>query len=544
VSRAAFNLSRVILIGGENAAGKSSVTAATAAALTGNPLPIRGVKKSEAGCMVRSGTADGSVTLETDAGKTEIAWPKAQVKTTGEPPQASEYAAGLSCVLKLDAKKRAQALSDYLQAEPTRADFDQALQPLELPAKQMDGLWDTIVGRGWDGAAQQVKEKGATLKGAWEQITGERYGSKKADNYISDGWGPDLDGVSLETLEADLADARQVLEGCIASEAVDDARCEDLERQVAGIVGIKEQIEVLTDELQQAADAHTERYRVAEKLPRPEPVPVVCPHCGGALSVSDGQVAPARPVDEKENAKRQQALDAAREELDGLAETADGIERKLNDARAELKAAEKAARELDELNNRPEAVGDIDAARTSVQQAEARLRAWKQKTEADGKHRAICLNAEILARLAPGGIRQQKLADALGTANAGLLELSKVSGFGLAAIDGGLGASLNGTPYGLLCKSERWRVRVLLQIWMAQADNSAAVIIDGADIVVNRPLRNGLFNLLRKVDLPALVTMALPGEARENRKLFPDLKKAKRGVSYWIENNELVEVGK
>jgi P pilus assembly chaperone PapD len=87
-------------------------------------------------------------------------------------------------------------------------------------------------------------------------------------------------------------------------------------------------------------------------------------------------------------------------------------------------------------------------------------------------------------------------------------------------------------------------VRVLLQIWMAQADNSAAVIIDGADIVVNRPLRNGLFNLLRKVDLPALVTMALPGDARENRKLFPDLKKAKRGVSYWIENNELVEVGK
>ena len=538
IARAVFALSRVVLIGGNNAAGKSSVAEATAAALTGNALPVRGVKKSEAGCMVRAGTAGGSVTLETDNGKTEIVWPKAQVKTTGEPPMATEYAAGLSCVLALDTKTRAQELSQYLQAEPTREDFDKALKPLKLQAKHMDGLWETITVQGWDGAAKQAKEKGAMLKGGWEQITGDRYGSKKADNYIPDGWGPDLEGLSLESLDADLADARQVLEGCIASEAVDDARCEDLERQVAGIVGLKEQIGILEDELRQAADNHTAKFGEAEKLPRPIKEPVACPHCGGVLNVLNAtSVQKAEPVDPEENERRNIAICGYSEELADLAEVVTVIERKLNEARAELKAAERAAKELDEINNLPEAVGDIDAARTAVQQAETRLRAWKQKTQADSKHAAILKNAEILTHLEPGGIRRQKLAEALGAVNAKLAELSKVSGFGLAEIDGEMDASLNGTPYGLLCKSERWRVRVLLQMWMASEDNSAAVIIDGADIIVDRPLRNGLFRLIKHVGLPALVTMALP-----DRDQLPDLKAAKRGVSCWIENNELKEL--
>jgi len=539
ISRAAFALSRVVLIGGNNASGKSSIAEGTAAALTGNALPVRGVKKSEAGCMVHAGTAGGSVTLETDNGKTEIAWPKAQVKTTGEPPMATEYAAGLSCVLALDTKTRAQELSQYLQAEPTREDFDKALKPLKLQAKHLDGLWETITVQGWDGAAKQAKEKGAMLKGGWEQITGDRYGSKKADNYIPDGWGPDLEGLSAESLEADLADARGVLEGCIASEAVDDARCEDLERQVAGIVGLKEQIGILEEELKQEADSHAAMYGEAEKLPRPIPEPVSCPHCGGALTVLNaGKVKEAEPVNVAENKKRQDAIEAARGDLNDAADLVTSIEGKLNDSKAELKAAEKAAKELDEINNRPEAVGDIDAARTAVQQAETRLRVWKQKTQADSKHAAILKNAEILTHLEPGGIRRQKLAEALGAVNAKLAELSKVSGFGLAEIDGEMDASLNGTPYGLLCKSERWRVRVLLQMWMAGEDNSAAVIIDGADIIVDRPLRNGLFKLIKHAGLPALVTMALP-----DRDQLPDLKAAKRGASFWIENSELQEVG-
>ena len=84
-------------------------------------------------------------------------------------------------------------------------------------------MWQIIEAQGWDGAAKQAKEKGANLKGMWEQITGDRYGSKKAENYIPENWMPDLDGASDESLQADLTDARGVLEGCIASEAVDDA---------------------------------------------------------------------------------------------------------------------------------------------------------------------------------------------------------------------------------------------------------------------------------------------------------------------------------
>ena len=57
-------------------------------ALTGEAITIHGVKKSQAGMLVRSGTAAGQVSLETPAGITTISWPSAAVKATGAPPAA------------------------------------------------------------------------------------------------------------------------------------------------------------------------------------------------------------------------------------------------------------------------------------------------------------------------------------------------------------------------------------------------------------------------------------------------------------------------
>ena len=92
IATADLDLTKICLVAGPNEAGKTSISQATAAALTGDPVPITGIKKTQAGMLVRSGTASGSATLTTDKGNTAVTWPNAKVKTEGAPPFASHYA--------------------------------------------------------------------------------------------------------------------------------------------------------------------------------------------------------------------------------------------------------------------------------------------------------------------------------------------------------------------------------------------------------------------------------------------------------------------
>jgi len=533
---AAFALEQITLIGGGNAVGKSSITQAVGGVLTGNPLPLRGVSKNSAGQLVRSGTAAGSVELIQGDSSTEITWPNAKVKTTGTPPQATEYAVGLSCVLNLPAKDRSAALAQYLKAEPTREDFDKGLASLDLPADLLDQLWQGIEATGWDGALKNVKEKGARLKGQWEQITGQRYGSKKADNYIPDGWEPELDGLSGEALEADLNDARQLLEAAIAADAIDDSKRAELEEQADQITGLKEQIATLEAEVDEAQQKRDAARKELQALPRAEQAsPLTCPCCEKPLLFEGGALVKAKPLSADEVWQRQQAISDMQDECDEAQIEFENAQNVLNDHRNKLHQAQKASKELEQMQQAPDDAGDIDQAREQVNHCESRLHAWKQKTEADGRHMNIGINAELAKQLAPDGIRRQKLVAALETVNGGMARMSEASGFGVVALDDELSASLNGTPYHLLSKSERWRVRVTLQLWMASADGSAAVIIDGADILADRELRNGLFAVLQAIDKPALVTMALA-----DSDLLPDLAAAGLGASYWVKNGVMV----
>ncbi len=540
ISHAAFNLAKITLIGGHNAAGKSSIAQATAALLTGNATPVRGVTKSTSGQLVRSGTAAGAATLTDGDNTTEISWPKAQVKTTGQPPQATEFAAGLSCVLNLNAKDRAAALSAYLQAEPTRDDFNRELKRLDLPDTLMDELWKIIEHNGWDSAHANCKEKGAKLKGQWEQITGENYGSKKADSYIPEGWEPELEGLSEDSLEDALSDARQVLEGCIAVEAIDDAKREELEQRAEDIQAIKEHIEVLTQKISDLDAQRDEAHGVKAKLPPAKwSSHLTCPKCSEPLELYNGELRHAEVIPEAELKKRAEDIGKATSIIDGITSQINDVSGQLADAKADLRKCQEASAELEKMDKQQNAEsGDIDAARTAMQNAESRLKAWKQKTQADNRHMNIQLNAELVKALAPTGIRQVKLAEALGSFNGQLATMSETSGFGVAEIDSDLNASLNGTPYYLLSKSERWRVRVLIQVVMAWIDSSAVVVIDGADILVDGALRNGLFSLLAGVDIPALTTMALR-DVDAPRYGLPDLSAVGIGESYWIDNGVL-----
>jgi hypothetical protein len=569
---AEFSIDNITLIGGPNAAGKSSIAQAVGAALTGEPLPIRGLKASQAGVLVRGGTAAGQVAMCGPSGMVTIDYPKGKVATEGRPPFASPFAAGLRTVIELPVKERSEILSKYLKSEPTRQDLEAAISDLDLAPEHLEKLWNAVQQQGWDGAHAAAKEKGAKLKGQWEDITAERYGSKKAETWLPGEWEPDLDGSSEDDLKARVTDARDALEAAIAAQAVDSSKLADLEALWARLPELRrhaEEAAQVRDNVTAVVAGHRETLQ--ELKPKPElldqveaarkavqAVPpatkgstLACPHCHGSVSMLDGRLIPAAAQisDEEVERLKQQMLDAQfklgeaeramKSELE--ARRGQAITR-LEDAEKDLaKAAEAAAgkaselaraeaadRELAERREQPQGdVQDVDVCRNELARAEARLKAWQRKSQADNRHASIVANQFIADALAPEGVRLKKLEKSIGEFNRCLALICASAGWGTVTMDRELEASLNGTPYYLLSESEKWRARVSLQLAMAGLDGSEAVVIDGADILVDRQLRNGLFRSLELHN--ALVCMAMRGPDE-----LPDLDGHEMGHAYWM----------
>ncbi|MBU2253695.1 MAG: hypothetical protein KKH53_02635, partial [Gammaproteobacteria bacterium] len=83
--------------------------------------------------------------------------------------------------------------------------------------------------------------------------------------------------------------------------------------------------------------------------------------------------------------------------------------------------------------------------------------------------------------------------------------------------------------YFLLSQSEQYRVRAVIQIYVAVHDKSPLVIFDSAD-VLDQDGRNGLFALMQEADALHFVV----GMTVLARKNVPNLQKAEIGNSYWV----------
>lgn len=580
IASAEILLTGIALVAGRNGAGKSSTAQAIGAALTGDAVPVDGVTKSTAGQLVRSGTAKGSVCIETDDGMVDINWPKADVKVTGKAPVSSVFAAGLQNVLEMKESDRIKTLTKYLKAEPTRADLDAKLAPMKLPATTVDRLWELIEAQGWDGAHAQVKEKGAKLKGQWELVTNDNYGAKKAETWIPEGYEPNLEGASENNLQACVTDARDNLESAIAVTAVDDSKRGELQELVDSIPMLKEKLAGLGKE--EIDDTDLEKLRTAltdeqktlstlrdklqqgisyrDKLPQPkQPKGTECPKCKALLQISGESLHEIKGLSEDEMKARKDMIDKAgksiaateakikeqeiavecankkySDKLSTISKQKQILQDMITDTKNKITTAENAAKELAETPEAVQSTGvSVDDCRTALAVAEKRMKAFQSKHQADSLRNSIAQNQELLKHIASDGVRGDVLVKALGSVNEAMATLCNTAGWGRVELTNDFNGQYAGTPYHLLSESEQWRVDVTLRVAMARIDKSACIIVDRADIL-DKAGRNGLFKMLRGAG-PALVCMTL-----DSRELMPDLEKAGMGHSYWIGDDGVV----
>lgn len=535
IERADLTANPICLIAGHNGAGKTSTYQAIQAALLQAPLTLPGVLMKTADAMVRTGAKVGTVKAMDGDSTITIAYPSCNIEIEGAaPPMASEVAAGRLSILDLSEKERAAALVDVLKCQPSRAELAEVMTDIGYTGKAVDAVWAEIEEKGWDVAHAKSREAGTKLKGSWETVTAEKWGDKKADGWLPQGWTDDLNDAKLEDLQMDAVDAQSALEREIQNGAVDASRIDELRLQSdaargADVAGRQSAADTIREELQELKDQR------AALPPADDVKGVPCPSCGTHLvydkpyGAADGVLKVAEDVSDKELKQRRML----RAELDGKigkrAVDLQAAEAALRNAETLAQSGRDADAKLAELDTTGTGEERVAKARETVAAANARLRMFEAKAKATATFASWKRNVGLIDALASTGVRQKVMVRKLTDLNERLAKVCADARWGVVRIDENLAAWMNTEPYWLLSESMQFRCRVTLQVAIAALDGSSAILIDRADML-DQNGRNALFLMLKKSGLRAFVCMTT--SAREKT---PNLAAAKYGTSVWLE---------
>lgn len=550
VESADFALSAISLIAGQNAAGKSSLIDAIAAAVTQEPFARGVTKKKDLRALLRDGADAGSVTLSWDENSAvRVMWPDGDVQTRGTPRfLGTALGTGALRWSQIDGKRRATELTERLALEPTKDDLTAYLKEREASEVTIEAVWGLVEKRGWDPAHKQAQEKAKAARAKWEEVAETPFGAQK-----SNGWRPNVlerdETYEVDACAAALQAARDSLEALLKAGAV----AEDERRRV-------EAVAATLGDAQAAEEAARAKHAQADKaldkaetdLANTPPVEgppgsfLSCPHCNREVvfkPAAPDRLArlevPPPPLTAAEIKERRLARQALEQSIPKLKREVDATRDALAAEIGRRERAERAVARLAELKAMPASDEAAMAdARAKVSRAEVVLDAVKRMVRATELYREWDLTQPVIAALAPEGVRAARVAAGMGEFNERLAEISAAAKFGAVQIDKDTTeATLAGRPYGLLSESEKWRTDLVVMLALAEREKPAVLLVDRLDIL-HPQARPPVFEVLRALGIPAVVAYTAKDAAT-----VPPLQRLAYGRSYWMEAGRLAPLG-
>ncbi|HGM4821475.1 TPA: AAA family ATPase [Pseudomonas aeruginosa] len=473
----------VLLVAGHNGAGKSSLLDAISHAFTGKPGRV--AQKQHIGQLITEGAKKGEARVEwlDDAGEVQacgVALPSGKGSPLADSPflpfvlDASRFAA-------LDAKDRRRVLFDLTGASASPAEVGKRLEAKGLDPALFEKV-KPLLRSGFSAMVGQAKDYASEARGAWKAVTGENYGSEKAN-----GWEPEAPPVivSEEELESaraelrataqDLDEAQQTLGSSKRAHADAQSRASRITalRETAALAD-RRRNKLATDEANQ--DEWSEKVMAAEAAASGEPAhqPLTCPHCQGTVDLQAGQLVAHQPpakVADPEAAKRL-------EEFRGYLASA---QRAVANSQRDLKESEDAAAQAAALEAETAQAPSAEAI-ANGEQAINELRQDVIK-QAAGFHAEVCAWSALADALSPTGIPAEILADAIGPVNELLQRLSGTAGWSPVQISADIDVTFGGRLYGLLSESERWRCDATLALTIATISGLRLALLDRFDVL-------------------------------------------------------------
>ena len=545
----------VQLFAGPNGAGKSSIQNAVRLALIG--APSRVTLKKDYAAMIHDGAKKASVSVGAGGTSYGMDLPKGAASHIDNQYLPLVLEPSLFSAMTSDERRKILfGLSGVkLGTDEVRARLKKRGCDMDLAEKVI-----ALLRSGFPAACTQAKTYATEAKGAWRTVTGENWGSDKAE-----GWEPSSDSLTdvselpqlrerLTTLDAQIEAAQQEVGELLAREkqrtdAVE--KCRELREKCKDINNILITLESDRKHTKQQEE-QLERLQAAAAGSVAQHDPLACPHCGGAVVLQDGALAEYHqpsvfdsrpdPSAAQNILKHQDALamlrriEANRQKEFDAAKTANDQLAAIEIPDVDQGAAQKARGAIDAKKQaRADLVEEIKA----LEQAERDNKAAHEAgTKAAAHHEEVKAWLLLADAFDADGIPGEVLGEALGPINKRLQQGAVDTGWKQVRITAEMEIEADGRFYKLLSESEQWRANAMLAESISFFSGLKILLLDRFD-VLDLPARSALLNWMDWLTTDGDLESAL---------LFGTLKQCPPSneviAAHWIENGSLTKTTK
>lgn len=522
------------LFAGANGAGKSSVRDAIALALTADLGRVS--LKKEAGRLIHSDSGTATADVRTADGDAYTVTINSAGKITDSrsgkdinPTMA--YVLDAQRFARLEPKERQSFLFGAMNLKTDGPAIVQRLLDKGHDKHRVDRI-APMLRSGFDAAHKDAKVKGSEAKGAWQQVTGEAYGSEKAKTWRANVPAQASDAaakakeLATEVQHCDVAMANWNQKiGALQAEAKrrDElrARLPALQEHAGRIQRIERKL--ATDEQELAnIDKDLDKAKAAaagQQAPRIGLVHELAwavnnlVMFGDALdpkSPEDARIMAAVSAYEAEygsingGAKASASNQEALASLPALTSAHELMARSVANGGRDLAAAKRANDELDTITTElatPFDAAELTEARAQVQALtetraakvkqldslkaiKAQAESAERKTEDAAKHHADVAAWEAIAKaLAPNGIPGEILSAALDPLNNRLGQSATDAQWASVVVQADMSIESAGRPYAMLSESEKWRTDAMLAEAISFLSGCHLLVLDRFDVL-------------------------------------------------------------
>lgn len=503
----------ILMVLGNNEAGKSSLRDAISMALLSDPSRLKIKNKGELVQLMHGDSKKGRVTLlsgEDLVGQYTL--PKGEHEA--QAIAGAEYLPHVISPQLTAAMPDKELRTMLFQLTRCKASPDITAKMLISRGAKEELVEEVkpMLRAGFPSAAKDAAERATQAKGAFRALTGDNWGSVQ-----SEGWelvipdAPEMPDVSPEAIDAVIANHQQVSESIekgikfiadLEAKAEKAANFETKRAELAEAFGLLERAKtkLATDEktLAELEESFGADKKSLEEM-QAGVVPVACPCCAELLKITGQTLAKFEGLKADTKATTDLALDVtkAKSAVDMLKRTiANDIAAvtTAENAGKELAAMEEAGAPVVKAGALKGAQDKLTECRLLADKLRAKTEAMKQRqemidgaeetTETARKHHQEVLDWLLIAEaLSPAGIPAEILSGALKPVNDSLAILSRLSGWKKVEISTDMAITADGRLYGLMSESAKWRIDTLLALAIAQISELKFVVLDRFDVL-------------------------------------------------------------
>lgn len=501
----------ILMVVGNNEAGKSSLADAISMALLGVPSRVK--HKKDLGQLLHDDSKKGRTTMISgDEVLGQFLLPKGE-HTVAEAPglEFLPFLLRPRSFADLDLKERRGFLfkltkqknsiektGEMLLARGCRPDLVEEIKPM--------------LRSGFPEASKAAAENATAAKQQFKGLTGDNWGAiQSAEWTVHVPDAPDMPDVSPEAINKEIAEYTKVsgwieetiqhiakLENNVELAKTFNARKAELEEAAALLPRAQNKLNADRDSLEELESSFAiTQTKLAEA--QAGVVPVKCPCCDAELTIK-GQTLEkfsGLKADTKATSDLALSLTKTRSAIDMMKRTIE------NDISA-VTTATNAGKDLDahiEAGVPVVKAGEIEAAKEKQQELRDFLTMQRIKVEAMKQRQELLNTADetnnkaaqhhldvidwlkVSEALAPNGIPAEILATAIKPVNDSLAILSRLAGWKKVVIGDDMELTAAGRVYGLMSESAQWRIDTLIACAIAQISGLKFVLVDRWDVL-------------------------------------------------------------